>query len=148
MIPVDQTIYFNPDPHSPRGNCFQAAIASMLELNLDDVPHFYGRSSPLIEVDSKPYIKLRMEQEDWIDEWLNDRNVIRHGYPWTKETDFSKYNINETELVIVSGLSARGINHATIGRVTGIGTWMIEHDPHFSRTGVVEPNWIEILRTL
>lgn len=36
MKPVQQTI-FMPDPHA---NCLQAALASILELNLDAVPNF------------------------------------------------------------------------------------------------------------
>jgi hypothetical protein len=36
MIPIDQTIY------GPEGNCFQACIASILEVPLDDVPECLG----------------------------------------------------------------------------------------------------------
>ena len=40
MIPVDQTILYDPDPASLMGNCFQACVASIFELPLDMVPHF------------------------------------------------------------------------------------------------------------
>jgi|LDZU01.1.fsa_nt_gi hypothetical protein len=36
MKPVFQTIYGYPD-----GNCFQAAAASIFEMSLDEVPHFW-----------------------------------------------------------------------------------------------------------
>lgn len=39
MIPVLQTHHGGPGAEIP-GNCMQAAIASLLELTLDDVPHF------------------------------------------------------------------------------------------------------------
>lgn len=44
MIPVYQTIIGRADDGSAPGNCMQAVIASLLELPLDDVPHFllYG----------------------------------------------------------------------------------------------------------
>lgn len=38
MKPVDQTL-FHGEP-GQIGNCMQAAVASLLELDLDDVPHF------------------------------------------------------------------------------------------------------------
>ena len=46
MIPVHQTILADParndghDANGQPGNCYQAAIASALDLRLDDVPHF------------------------------------------------------------------------------------------------------------
>ncbi|MFI1535557.1 hypothetical protein [Streptomyces anandii] len=39
MKPVTQTIFYD-DPDGRPGNCLQAAVASLLELPLDDVPHF------------------------------------------------------------------------------------------------------------
>ena len=44
MIPVYQTIIGRADDGSAPGNCMQAVVASLLELPLDEVPHFllYG----------------------------------------------------------------------------------------------------------
>lgn len=42
VTPVHQTIFATGDPDSPVGNCLQAAIASLLDLPIDDVPHFVG----------------------------------------------------------------------------------------------------------
>jgi hypothetical protein len=39
MKPVTQTITLNDGSDLP-GNCLQAAVASLLDLDLDDVPHF------------------------------------------------------------------------------------------------------------
>ncbi len=38
MKPVHQTKFGKPD-----GNCFAACIASILEVSIDDVPHFMGK---------------------------------------------------------------------------------------------------------
>lgn len=42
MTPIHQTIFATDDPARPVGNCLQAAIASLLDLPLDAVPHFVG----------------------------------------------------------------------------------------------------------
>lgn len=42
MRPVRQTKFRDPDG-TDRGNCLQAALASILELDLTDVPHFIER---------------------------------------------------------------------------------------------------------
>jgi hypothetical protein len=42
MTPLDQTVFATDDPAGPVGNCLQAAIASLLDLPLDAVPHFVG----------------------------------------------------------------------------------------------------------
>lgn len=41
MKPVFQTIFGKPD-----GNCFQACVASILEMDLEDVPHFCKGDDP------------------------------------------------------------------------------------------------------
>ena len=39
MIPVYQTAFGGPDSPTP-GDCFRACVASILELPIDEVPHF------------------------------------------------------------------------------------------------------------
>lgn len=40
MKPVHQTSFFDPSNPDHRGNCLQAAVASIMELELDQVPNF------------------------------------------------------------------------------------------------------------
>ena len=46
MKPVDQTTF-----GSPHGNCFQAGVASALELPLEEVPHFCDGDNPMWLID-------------------------------------------------------------------------------------------------
>lgn len=59
MIPVIQTI-FPTDKEPMRGNCYQACLASIFEMPLDQVPHF-------------------MEYKNWtehLDEWLYKMGLL------------------------------------------------------------------------
>jgi hypothetical protein len=93
VIPVDQTLFAGErDPSDPdsAGNCMQAAFASLLELPLDEVPHF-------------------LAPEDWwgaICEW-----VLEQGYC------IAVTSIPLAALGIMSGRSPRGPwNHAVVSR--------------------------------
>jgi hypothetical protein len=149
MIPVKQTIFFDPDPKSPRGNCYQAVIASLLELNLCEVPHFYEDILPDFKTNTEEWNRIRINQEDRIDNWLELRNLRRIAFSWdkTKNYDVIK-NVTPDDLVILSGMSPRGVRHAVIGRLTGVGAWEMVHDPHFSNTGIAEPDFVEKLTTI
>lgn len=46
MQPIYQTIKHG---NGQVGNCFQAAVASLLELNLEDVPHFFAKNNHLMD---------------------------------------------------------------------------------------------------
>lgn len=71
MIPIHQTILADPsrgdghDADGRPGNCYQAAIASVLDLALDEVPHF------------ATFV------DDWVqrsERWFADRGLIRSFY--------------------------------------------------------------------
>jgi hypothetical protein len=104
MKPVDQTIF-----GAPEGNCLPACIASLLELSIDDVPHFGA--------------------DNWLDtltRWLAPRGF----YPIcaTLPTDW-----RPAGLYILAGKSPRGdFLHAVVARGDEI-----VHDPHPSRAGVL-----------
>ena len=75
MIPVLQTILADParndgcDAEGRPGNCYQAALASALELPLDEVPHFATFAT------------------DWVersDAWFRARGIAR--YFWWDES--------------------------------------------------------------
>jgi hypothetical protein len=89
MSEVTQTI-LHDDPQGRIGNCLQAAVASLLDLPLDDVPHF-------------------AEHGDWLERlvaWAADRNwLVRHARP-----DVA------VPFGIACGPSPRGVQHAVVMR--------------------------------
>ncbi|MBM9509976.1 hypothetical protein [Actinacidiphila acididurans] len=103
---VTQTILHEQDGDVP-GNCLQAAVASLLDLDLNVVPHFITH-----------------------DDWLNRLIVFgqEHGYlvrcEWQPETP--------TPLGIAIGPSPRGVQHAVVV-IDDETAW----DPHPSRAGLL-----------
>ena len=103
MKPVDQTQF---KTETTKGNCMTAAIASMLELPLEEVPNFVEQDDFWGSLDSflKSYnLCLRTIDTDWCPPWPH----------------------------FVEGLSPRGVPHIVIYE----GDKMV-HDPHPSRAGV------------
>ena len=103
MKPVDQTLF-----GSPGGNCLPACVASLLNLTIEDVPHFGA--------------------EDWFDR-LNDWLAPRGYYAmcFTLPTEW-----RPPGLYILAGKSPR---FTTLHAVVARGNEVI-HDPHPSRAGV------------
>jgi hypothetical protein len=115
MKPVHQTIF--PTQEVPlRGNCFQAAIASLLELPLESVPHF-------------------CEHDDWdarLGIWLADRGLAYLEIK-TNTEEACLYPIPKGVWCILSGTTPRHPTrlHAVVGITRGGGvTWDFKHDPH------------------
>ena len=105
MKEIDQTTF-----GFPGGNCFSACVASLLELNIEDVPYFMG-------------------EENWFEEfkkWLRPR-----GY-WAICVPLNNNNWEPEGLCILSGKSPRGdFDHSVVAnRLEMI------HDPHPSRDGI------------
>ena len=108
MIPVHQTTF-----GEGKGNCFQAALASVFELPLEEVPNFcvdYG--------------------DDWYHEtsvWLGEKYglwLIRVGVGAPSPKGYH----------LISGLSPReGVRHSVVG-LNGTPV----HDPHPSGDGLAE----------
>jgi hypothetical protein len=115
MTPVTQTILHDPDSGTV-GNCMQAAIATLLDLPLDDVPHF-------------------AEHDDWdirLGVWCHDRGLL-----WCK---FGVQTLPEWVPCLLTGKSPRGIAHVVVGR--GLSTvW----DPHPSRDGLTSIGSVWVL---
>ena len=120
MIPIDQTRFGEGN-----GNCFNACLASIMELPIDHFP---------------PYWK-------WGNEWLAEYNSFlrkHHGLQllvllpnvdlWQDGGGFlQSYHV-------ISGTSSRGIAHS----VVGLNGEMV-HDPHPDRTGLEKANYWEFL---
>lgn len=107
MRQVTQTI-LEPDPQGRPGNCLQAAVASLLDLDLDEVPHFAEH------------------QHDWV---LCLRGFAAlHGYDvWRRNPD------RDVPFGIGAGKTVRGTTHAVVWR-DGAMAW----DPHPSRVGLTQ----------
>lgn len=87
MRQVTQTILYDPDSPAP-GNCLQAAVASLLDLDLDDVPHF-------------------IVHEDWLERMVLFARL--HGYRIVLDQTG-----DPVALGIAYGPSPRGVNHAVV----------------------------------
>lgn len=119
MIPVTQDIFVN-DPEGRIGNCFQAAIASIVEKPLNEVPHFAA-----------------IEDDTWWEQTLEF--LSNNGY--------SVYDCSPEELphvkdslVLVVGKSERGVNHSVIFK-----NGKLLHDPHPSRSGIIDVVWCAVI---
>lgn len=117
------------------GDCFRAAVASLLDRDLADVPHFV--ESP----DEHPgwWRDCRLWcREQYDADWIG---VGREAPEWDeclrllRDEDGVRY-------VVASGPSPRGpFRHSVVWDLT---TWTCAHDPHPSRAGLAgEPDEID-----
>ena len=146
MRPVHQTILADltrgdgHDASGNPGNCYQAAIASVLELDLDEVPHFATFADGWTERSSQ---------------WFLDRGLLRAFYDPTRltwpirvepGTDFWGHRVSHIVGVIAAGPSPRGpFRHCVVADPR---TGRMSHDPHPSSAGLAEVDEVEILLAL
>lgn len=150
MIPATQTKVVVKDGAGKvviHGNCWAAAIASILGLPLSEVPNFEVwyewndglwwyltlrfliKKGFLIE-QADQYRVFHLKQEEWADtEYVEDYNIL-------KESLKGKY-------YLLSGNSPRGFKHVTIWK-EGI----MVHDPHPTRDGITTLDTFEHIRPL
>lgn len=123
MKPVDQSTFGGPGaPLRARGDCFSAALASVLELPLDGVPRF---------------CELPRQAD-----WTPAINRFLRGFDLAY-LEFELGGHHEVDVLpglgyhLISGAGPRGgVPHTVVGHQGGI-----VHDPHPSREGltVAEP---------
>lgn len=117
MIPITQTELYDPTRPNHRGNCWQTVIASILDLPLDEVPHFVQD-----EVDHPG-------DGDW-DWWVRTCR-------WLNAHDLRLVMVDvatcRDEYVLATGPSPRGngVFHVVIYR-----DGAMVHDPHPDRSGL------------
>ena len=113
MTPVHQDRF--PDlAAGRRGNCFQAALATVLDLPLEAVPHFVQQ-----EADTGTYWWTLAQA------WLAERNlVLMPSVMWPQNAPY-----------LQTGVSPRD---AEIQHVVVCVNGQIVHDPHPDGTGLVE----------
>lgn len=147
MIPVTQTILADParndghDPEGQPGNCYQAAIASALELPLDHVPHFATFC------------------DDWVERswaWFHEQGIERSFYSGQALDDLSwpltvgdgitlwdEIEVDRIVAVLGAGPSPRGDFRHVV--VLDPETGRTIHDPHPSRRGLDLIDEVEVL---
>ncbi|WP_439398638.1 hypothetical protein ACRQ5Q_14925 [Bradyrhizobium sp. PMVTL-01] len=108
MRAIDQTEFFDPEKGT-RGNCQQAATASLLGLELHEVPNFIKHPSGFW-------------QSFW--EFMASRGL--EVIELSGERRFDCYHL-------AYGPSARGVSHAVVYRAG-----KLAHDPHPSRAGLLK----------
>lgn len=121
MIPVKQTVF------GKRGNCMNACLASLFEVSLDSIPDFYDDD---IDDHDAWWKNLRA--------WLATRGYGLMCVSLAKEnlTAYAGY-------LIVSGMSSRGVQHATLWR-----DGHLAHDPHPDNSGILTVDSVDLLYPL
>lgn len=134
MNPVDQT-----DLTTTSGNCFQACVASLLGVGLDELPHFVMMSGKVGDTD--------LESEDWFDHfdnWMRERGLF--SIECSLKSGPVMSCVSADTFCILTGESPRGCMHAVVGKTTdsplAYRAFLLVHDPHPSRAffGNEEPD--------
>lgn len=124
MKPVLQTDFVEYDAEGKQikyGNCLQAAIASVLELPLEEVPNF------IMMGPDPSYGHYNMHK------WLEERGIVMHRLREGRNWSFPTYHL-------AIGKTVRGTNHAVIYK-----EGRLAHDPHPDGTGLIEAKDLYIL---
>ena len=128
MKPVKQTTFGDGSDGTESGNCMAAAIASILELPLEEVPNF-------------------CQHKDWYQrlcDWLRPR-----GYAYLEmvvqedmrapDFDWTPYHVSTLGYHLIVGPAARGLMHVVVGYAG-----RTVHDPHPSSAGLLEHHFIGV----
>lgn len=136
MIPVTQTkvvVRNQNDEIVVHGNCYAAAIASIMELPITEVPNvevfFDNENDHWIEV-----MHMFLNIKGWELFTNNDFKVFHDGRYGVEEgirMKMLQYCVDKYYLV--SGPSPRGVKHICIYR-----NGKLVHDPHPSKDGLLE----------
>lgn len=120
MIPLKQRNRHDP-ANGIYGDCHRAALASLLELSLDDVPHFG-------EPNDEP---MTTQERKWLATLdLTTINVIYPGETPLEDVLSTVDAVNPGMMFILGGTSTTGCGHSVIG-----GCGRILHDPSLTNTG-------------
>lgn len=135
MTPVTQTkvvVKNSKGEMVVRGNCFAAAVASLTDKSLTDVPNV----EVLFDVDGVSWYGV-------MDAWLrtngfeivtnNDYKVFHDPSEYNDDTRESLIETLTGRYYLVSAMSPRGVMHVCIYR-----DGVMVHDPHPTREGVDE----------
>ena len=147
MIPVFQTILADPeraDGHNAEGiagNCYQASLASVLELPLEQVPHFAQDGERWQETSS-----AWLSAQGVIRSFYVDEHLTRLTYPLYVEPGSDWWGTPASGAilgVLGAGPSPRGPFRHVV--VLSPESGLMIHDPHPSGAGVLEVDEVELL---
>lgn len=124
MKPVDQTKFYDKEK-GEHGNCQQAALASLLELDLADVPNFMLDDDGNVDTSKFWQRFFKFCRSRGYEPY--ERHRV-HGEP-----TFAGY-------YLAYGTSPRGVEHAVVYH-----NGKLAHDPHPSRVGIAAVTTICIL---
>ena len=112
MKPIKQTTYYGGGKN--HGNCVQAAVASILEIDLDEVPHFllFGHSW-----DKAVACFMRSKGKKY--------GGIYKPEEWSKMKTINGY-------YLAVGLSPRGVYHCCVYK-----DGKLAHDPHKNEGDII-----------
>ena len=127
MTPHKQRFRHDPE-NGVYGDCWRTAIACLLDLDPEEVPHFNDSLD-------KSGDDVRMETMEWLS-W-RALTYITIGWPGElsiKDVLTSVGIQNPHVFYLFSGESRTGVNHTVIGRGDAI-----IHDPSLDNSGIVGP---------
>lgn len=117
---IDQTTFYDPTAKDPnKGNCTEAAVASILGLTLEEVPRFHKEGGEAYDF------------WDAFETFLEMRGL----YVYRRD-----YNFQPDCLYLASGPSVRGCGHMVV-----MCAGELVHDPHPSRAGLIKVEHVHLL---
>lgn len=140
MIPVTQTKVVVKNSNGDmvvRGNCYAAAIASILEVPITEVPNV----ETLFHIDGNfCYVVMHtfLQSIGW-ELCSDDRYRGYHSGSWTRE-HAEWLEEHKDDFYFVSGMSPRGVSHICIYKAG-----KLVHDPHPTREGINSLDYFESL---
>ena len=145
MIPVTQTkvvIKNSKDEIVVHGNCYAAAIASILELPLTEVPNVEVFFHLPIDSTYWSEVMLTFLESKGYELCVDDRFRVFHDGNFGVDNGMRAHWLLECEnkYYLVSGRSKRGFSHMVIYK-----NGKLAHDPHPSRDGVETIDYIQTL---
>lgn len=133
MIPVDQSIMHDPD-NKRYGDCWRACVASVLELSLENVPHFAGNGGENSFDPTKDYLRFMAKHGFLVMSIhmpVGKNGLVSHPVPVEDEHPY----------YFIIGKSPRcKDDHVCVGYQQGL-----LHDPHPGKTGLDSISVFEIL---
>lgn len=133
MKPVFQTVL-----NERNGDCLSAAIASLLELDVKDVPHFDVLNGDFM---TRVNDWLRLRGLGWVriirPRRRRGEGLIDEGRLPEDGSEFTHHPLPEGILCLATGKSPRGEwCHSVVGRMVGGHNFELLHDPYPSGLGI------------
>lgn len=101
MIPLKQKYKHDPE-NGIYGDCYRTCIASILEMNIEEVPHFF---------------KDFKEGDDWAQEandWFNQNGLVNVSFAFYEHPGEYMAQENTGVYYILTGEGKLGVNHSVV----------------------------------